>query len=153
MGAGNQNKGLQGCILWILASSKVYGMCRSLGDMKMRKRTEGVTFVGAFQNKDCGQIMDYALDIGGSVNCFLINNALQFELYEFRNSTLSRLIRGSLQDAGSGKFLQSFLCRPNDPVPESTVSLNMAIQSSLQVEIVSGKGRWFCSRLPGHERK
>jgi hypothetical protein len=97
--------------------------------------------------------MDYALDIGGSVNCFLINNALQFELYEFRNSTLSRLIRGSLQDAGSGKFLQSFLCRPNDPVPESTVSLNMAIQSSLQVEIVSGKGRWFCSRLPGHERK
>jgi hypothetical protein len=45
-----------------------------------------------------------------------------------------------LQDAGSGKFLQSFLCRPNDPVPESTVSLNMAIQSSLQVEIVSGKG-------------
>ncbi len=124
----------------ILASSKVYGMCRSLGDMKMRKKTEGVTFVGAFQDKDRGQIMDYALDIGCSVNCFLVNNALQFELYEFRNSTASRLIRGSLKDAGSGKLFQTFLCRPNDPVPESTVSLNIAIQSSLQVEIVSGKG-------------
>jgi len=124
----------------ILASNKVYGMCRSVGDMKMRQKTEDVTFVGAFENKDRGQIMDYALDLGGSVNCFLVNNALQFELYEFRNLTATRLIRGCLKDSGSGKFLQSFLCRPNDPVPEPTVSLNMAINSSLQVKIVSGKG-------------
>jgi len=90
-------------------------------------------------NSARGQGREYAQIIGGRVNILLVDKKLCFEAFEYDDGAPKKKTEGILTDPGTRGFLQTFLLRPSDPIPDHQRDVEDAL-ACLGLKLPDGAG-------------